>query len=302
MQNPWRKRAFYCGLALVFIRCSLVSEVITYEFGIPLYPLYIFGVPAIAGMVFTGGWSRAFRFKPTYFWICFGLWIIPSAAFSVWKGSSVELLNSYLRTDLIMMFVIAGLAIGWRECKLIFYTVAASAASTLVLLVLFGQLDESGRKSLQFGAISNSNDYAAHLIFLLPFVLWVLLSARTKILRIASTLVLAFGMFQILASASRGALIGTVAASAVCILKMSSKQRKFTLVAIPIVLAITFTLLPRSAITRILSFSESSSASQEALESSHIRQRLLEDSILATFKHPLLGVGAGQFSVYRAIK
>ena len=49
----------------------------------------------------------------------------------------------------------------------------------------------------------------------------------------------------------------------------------------------------------MLSFSKnSSSASEEALESSNIRQHLLEDAIQAAIRNPIFGLGPGNFSTF----
>jgi O-Antigen ligase len=298
-----RTIALYFALGLVFARFSLIHEVLSHSLGINLYPLYVFGIPAIAGVLFTGGLRRAFRFKPAIYWTCFALWLLPATVFSVWKGGSVALIEVYYRTDFIMLFIIAGLAVSWRECRLLIFTIAAAASTTLGLLIAFGEKDINGRTTLKFGAVANSNDYAGHLLLLLPFLLWVVMSSKSKALRIISLPVLGFGMYQILASASRGAMLGTVAGIIVYLVTAPSKQRKIALIAIPAVLIISFAVLPHAVVQRMFSFSDkSASSSAEAMESSHIRERLLQDSILETLKHPIFGVGPGDFSVVEGTK
>jgi O-antigen ligase len=297
LENPWRIRCLYCVLALVFIRCSLVHEALTHQLGFNIYPLYFFGIPAIAGVFLTGGLRRVFQFRTAVYWTLFGLWLVPAAILSIWRGGSFTLVTDYLKTDLIMLFVVSGLVMTWEECKAGILVIAAATVTTLGLFVLFAQKDINGRTNIEFGIVSNSNDYACHLILLLPFLLWVVLSLKSTLVRFAALLTLAFGVYQVLASGSRGALIATGGAIITYVLGTSRRQRIIAIILIPALMIAAFNMLPSTVVQRIFSFSESNAtASAEALESSRIRQRLLHDSIVDTFYHPLFGVGPGQFS------
>ncbi|HYT18641.1 MAG TPA: O-antigen ligase family protein [Candidatus Polarisedimenticolia bacterium] len=225
------------------------------------------------------------------------MWLIPAAILSIWRGGSVNLVTDYLKTDLIMLFVVGGLVVSWQECKAAILVIAAATLTTMGLFILFAQKDINGRAKIEFGIVSNSNDYACHLILLLPFLLWVVLSLKSALVRIAALLALAFGVYQVLESGSRGALIAIGGAIITYVLSTSGRKRKIAIILIPAVMIAAFNMLPSTVVNRIFSFSESNAtASAEALESSRIRQQLLHDSFVDTFYHPLFGVGPGQFS------
>jgi O-antigen ligase len=292
-----RKWTLYFALALIFIRFSMIHQILANEFHLDLYLLYVVGIPVLIGLPLTGGFSRALQYRSLRFWILFALWLIPSSLLSSWKGGSFSFLLTYYRTELILLFAIAGLVVTWEECRWVFYSIAGAAVINILSIVFFGQTDENGRRSLSFETIANSNDYAGHLIFVTPFVLWVALTAKSFWLRLLGFMVVAFGLYQILASASRGALLGIVAALILLTISAGPKVRRKVLIAAPITVVVAFMLMPKAAVTRIFSFSESSAASSdEALESSRIREQLLRDSVRMTFEHPLFGVGLGQFS------
>lgn len=288
--------AFYFGIALVFVRFSLLHELLTNQLGINLYPLYVLGIPAIAGVLFTGGLKRTLRFRPAKYWVGFALWLIPSTAFSIWRGGSFEVTSDYYRTSLIMLFVIGGLTVTWHECRVLLYTIAAAASATMALVVKFGERDSGGRMHLPFGAVANSNDYACHLILLLPFVLWVSLVSKSWLFRFCTFAVFGFGIYQILSSASRGAMLGIVTGIVLYVSFATAKQRRIALVAAPVVLAATIIILPAATVKRMFTFKGDTIEDSEAADSAQVRQRLLIDSILMTVQHPLLGVGPGQFS------
>jgi hypothetical protein len=290
--------AFYFTLALVFIRFSMIHQLLAFRFHIELYLLYWVGIPVIVGIFSTGAYRHIFDFRPALYWTFFALWLIPASVFSSWRGGSFDLVLTYYRTELIILFAIATLVFTWPQCRWLIYTIALAAVVNICFLFLFGQLDENGRTSLQFGTVANANDYAGHLLFVLPFVLWIVITNKSVPVRIVGSIVLAIGVYQILATASRGAMLGIVAAAIIFVSSAPSRIRRKILLAIPIVLVVAFLFLPPSVVRRIFSFSDTSpNSSQEALESSRIRQLLLQDSIAFTFEHPLLGLGPGQFSM-----
>jgi hypothetical protein len=162
----------------------------------------------------------------------------------------------------------------------------------------FSQVDSNARMSLlQIGSVSNANDFAGHLILVLPFLLWVALSAKTVLIRFLSVAGLAWGTYLIMASASRGAAIAVAVAVVFMVVSAPGRLRLVFLLTAPLVVFLAVFLIPRHALQRILSFSSTTeNASEEALESSQIRERLFLDSVKDTIAHPLFGVGPGQFS------
>jgi hypothetical protein len=122
--DPLRSIAFHLGLLLLFLRISMLHQIQTVMMGFNFYLLYLFGIPAIIGVVAAGGLRRAFRGRPAYYWAGFAIWMFLAIPFSSYRRGSAELLLTYLRTDLIMLFVTGGLAVTWRECKQLMYAIA----------------------------------------------------------------------------------------------------------------------------------------------------------------------------------
>jgi len=105
-----------------------------------------------------------------------------------------------------MLLVTAALATKWVDCRQIMYAIAAAAVSNIATAYLF--LKPSGdRLALEWsGTIDNSNDLAAHLLLVLPFLLFVALKPGTwALFRFGWAVAIAFGIFEILRTASRGA-------------------------------------------------------------------------------------------------
>jgi O-antigen ligase len=204
---------------------------------------------------------------------------------------------SYARFDGMFLVLIGGVAVDWTEVRAIFRTIGAAALVNLASAGIFAHAD-NGRVSLAAsGSIGNSNDLAAQLLLVLPFVLYFMLGRRRSfVIRIAVLGLLLDGLWIILGTASRGALIG-LAAAFLCILLHVSMPKKIALVAAGVVITLAaLTLLPAS--TRIRLGSVFGSKEAEAADSSASREYLFRMSVKFTFQHPVFGVGPDQFGIF----
>lgn len=302
-RNTSKRVAFWFGMGLVFVYVSMLNQLLSYVSGHNFRLLYIFGIPAAVGVVASGSILQALRSRPVIFWICFGLWGTMAVPFSIWKGGSAHTMLAYWRSELLVMFVIAALARTWRNCRVVMFTIAAAAAVSLVSARFFRQTAETGRLSLDFGTVANANDFAAHLLFVLPFLLWIVLSSKSRVLRSTALCGVAYGVFVVLATGSRGSLVALVFDVLFFIFATRSRYRIAFAVLAPIILAAAIVVLPRVVQNRLVSFSSSEAhADQEAIESSEAREHLLRDSIVCALQNPLFGIGPGQFTIYEGGK
>lgn len=296
-----RSFAFYGALVLVFLRFSYLPETITYFAGINTYVLYIFGPLALIGVIAFGGLKRTFRYAPAQFWVAFLAYMILAVPFSSWRGDSFMLAQTYLRTNFIMLLVTAGLAVTWVECRYLMYAIALAAlfniATTRLLMI---QSADSDRLFLESqGMIADPNDLAAHLLLVLPFLLFVILRKRTHpALRLILVAAMTYGMFLILRTGSRGGLVALVFTLASILMFGSVRQKVAVAIAAPVMFVILVALLPGPTWNRLKSFSEGQETSKAAIDSAESRKYLLKKSIEFTFKKPFFGVGPGQFQNY----
>jgi len=296
--NPLQVIAFKMALVLVFINFSSIHQLLTYVLHVNFYLLYLFGVPTLLGVALAGGVQRTLRGRPAVYWTIFAAWMVVAAPFSSWRSGSIGALIPYFRTVFPMLFVIAGLTIRWRECRSMMWSIACGGVVIMTAAKLFQ--DSGGhygeRLAIEFGTIANSNDYAVHLVFVLGFVIFVALTAKSKALRLLAWGAVGYGALLILKTASRGALLALVAGALFWLLRGTTRQRMGLLLAGPIAAVALVALVPRSSLIRIVSFSsQDAGASQEALQSSAIRRYLLERSIVYTLQHPIFGLGFAQF-------
>ena len=296
--NPLRIFSLSLMFALVFLRVSAFHQVQTVVMGVNLRLLYVVGIPAILGTLLCGGLPRAFRRSPAYYWTGYFIWMVLACPSSTWSGDSVrKTVLPYLRTNLIMLFLVAGLIIGWKECRSLMRCFAWSAVGSLLVARLFQR--NADRFALEFGTVSNANDFAAHLLFCLPFLYWVVLTSKSIALRLICLAGIAYGILIILQTGSRGGLLALTAVIIALMCWGSTMQRLALLVIVPIGCIGMVAALPHQTLNRILSFSsDEKDVSAEAMLSSGQRKYLLQKSVEYALEHPVFGVGPGQFPNY----
>jgi len=288
-----------CVGALVFLRFSALPEIIAALTGVDTYLLYIFAPGAALAIVASGGIHRVFRARSTKLWLWFMLWMLLAVPFSSWQGGSFSFVLNYLKQNGLLLIATASVVQTWADCKKIMYAVALGAVCNIATAYFFQSSDDPRLGLSVVGTIGNANDFAAHLLFVLPFLLFIALKPKTAILlRLASAGVLAFGTFDILRTASRGALIALIVTGSIFFLVGSVQQKVGVGVAALVAFIAFIVFLPASARQRLFSFEKGADADDGALESSAIREYLLKQSIAYTFEHPLFGVGPAQFAQY----
>ena len=293
--NPFRKIALFFGLAALFVRFSVLPELIAYVTGVNTYLLYVTAFPALVACIFSGGVQRTFRAKATYWWMALVLWIAVAIPFSSWRGDSTRLLITYVRTDLVFILIAGGLIIQWKEVRAVFYTLAAAAVVNLITSRLFTDTTNGRITLTASGTIGNSNDLAAHLLLIMPFLLFVTMDPkRSSFIRVPLILGIAYGINVILGTASRGALIALITGFVFMLLRATPTQRVLAVTGGLVLTLVFLAVLPSLTLRRLGNlFGEEH---EEAKESGESRAYLFRTSLFYTIQHPLFGVGPGQFA------
>ena len=295
--NLFHKLAVYSGVAWLLVFLGVVPELLAYLLHVNSYVLYIVAPPAILGVFLTGAIPRTMKHPAGKYWVAFVLLMILATPFSTWPGASFRRDMDYIRYSLPLLFVAGGIALNWKEIRFFFYAIALGGMLILLAARLFGSV-EAGRVSLDSsGTIGNPNDLAAHLLLVLPFILFVVIDKKLPfLLRFCLVGAIGFGIWTILGTASRGALIG-IAVSFLCLLLHASLQQRVIVIIGGVILAVILPgLLPASTLGRLSSLFNEKDA--EAVESQDSRAYLFKKSVEYTLQHPLLGVGPDQFSNY----
>jgi hypothetical protein len=291
--------ALTLALTLVFIRFSLLHEILTIVVHINAHLLILFGIPAIFTVIVAGGLRRSMAARATYYWTGFAVWAAVCVPFSVWRAASATSVLGYFRVELLMLFVIAGFVLTWKECVTLTRVIAAA---TLVNILSTGLLSKTSGERIGLdwgGSVSNPNDLAAILVLGLPFLLLPIYRSRSLAVRILVAVIMAGGLISTVRTGSRGALLALAVQVILIFFRGSLRERVTMLCLVPIGFVTVLAVVPSNLLVRLRSFSfTSQGASLEALESRAAREYLLDKSIEYTLQFPLFGVGPNQFATY----
>ncbi len=297
--SPVRTISFYFAVALLFTRVSVLPELLANVVGTNFYILYLLTPPAFAGVFVTSAFSRTLKAKAARYWIAFFAWMILATGFSSWIGGSLMRVKDYGLYDLMLLFVVGGLATSWRQVRVLFYGLAASGMMNLIEARFFMDLRNGRMQLWENGIISNANDLSSQLLLVLPFILWIGMSSRVNVvLRVPAFVAVVYGLWVVVGTASRGALIGIFAAFLFGLWRSTMRQRVIAVMAGAALTVIMTLALPQMAATRLGSlFGE---RDIEAEQSAEARSHLFRQSLLYTAQHPIFGVGPDQFSNYQS--
>ena len=286
-------------IVLVFLHFSFLHEILGYVLRSPKTLILLFtNVGTIALILASGTLGKAMRSHVSRWWFAFLFWFMLSVPFSFWKGESLRFLGSFLFNVLPMLIAVAALVSTLKDCFHIMYAVACGAFVNLLSSNLFRPDDLTGRLSLQLGSIGNSNDFAAHLLYVLPFLMFLAWVSNFKILKAACFLGIVFGLYLIENTGSRGALLACLVVLAFIFLRASGSIRIAFAILAPAMLLFLALLLPKSLLLRYATLWSNEAAATQvgATESYENRSYLLRTSLRFTAEHPLFGVGPGEFA------
>jgi hypothetical protein len=280
----------------MFFRISFLHEFISSKVGIDLHILLLLGVASLLTAFATGNLMVALRTRATILWLLFSLWLCGATVLSSWRGGSFPLVVDFLRTAVPLLLLIPAVTTTSDDLVKIVRTIGWAGIATIALgfsnkVIMQGRMVLSNAPS-----IGDSNDYAAYLIFVFPFVVYLLFAERRAVVRkLLGFIVIPAGLYQILSTGSRGGMVGAFAAMFAILVMGKPKVKAMILIGAPTLVLLALPLVPSKTIQRFASVFVSSAEDQTAKESSEARQRLLLQSIKMTFSYPLFGVGPGQF-------
>jgi O-antigen ligase len=206
---------------------------------------------------------------------------------------------------------VIGLPASFGDVRKLFVTISIASILFSVLALASGQFDR-GRISLEGGAFGNTNDLAQVILLGIPFQVFGLVEHRRNPL-VAGFLSLALlpAGLVLLKTGSRSVVVASFVMFMFLFFRVSLAAKINMAVLAGLILVAGLLLLPRTTLLRYMTLFRSTSAQtasaddyeteMSAMESSEGRRQLLKDSLMYTAKHPIFGVGPGNFAVVRGL-
>lgn len=298
----------YLGLfflhLFLFLAYSRISEVALPDLHLPLVSAWC----ALAAVVLAGQLKQAVVSKWGLLMGLLSGWLFAGIPFSVWPGGSAARFQTVWMKAVVLFVVVAGLLRTVRHCRQTMFAIGFSVlVITLMCIYYLGKLpvDKSGhRLMLPGGTLENSNDLAQILLMGLPFWGFIASLKGNVARKLFGVVAVGAILFVILQTGSRSALL-TLIVAGVALFLTSSLINRLRLAAAMVALGIVFVaFVPGALRQRYLTLVSSESVAggelEEAEESAAMRKHVLRQSVEQTLRHPLLGVGMGNFQVAAA--
>jgi O-antigen ligase len=289
--------------AWVFISFSRFFDLIGAGYKIPGLVYYTM----IAFILISGAIPRSLSNRMTIAIVVFTVWIGITLPFSTWRSNSLEFAGAAFQC-LVTFVAISGLTVTGRQCLRMIYVLGGAVFVGACLSFFFGDM-ETGRLELARGSFKDPNEYAMTLLMGLP-LLALIARSSSPFLRIAGVGSVFITFYVFLKAGSRGGMIALVVVGIVIFLGVSLSKKVMLLVTAVAALTIGFAILPSYLRERYVTFFSVDEAGPMSAEEKNLlrgadvtstesRVELLIDSLVLTAKHPLVGVGPGNFAVTR---
>ena len=301
LANGTRRLSLAFTLAFIYFRFSFLHEFISAKYWVDTHVLLVLGVLATLSCLASGLFFTGIAYKSVRMWLLFVACMCMATAFSTWHGGSLNVLLPYLRTTLPLLLLIPGVAYTAQDIEKVLNTIGIAGA-TAITVGAFSDDFRTGRLQLDSvgGTIQNANDFATHLILVLPAIAYLTMKKGRSIFAKAVGIgIMAVGAYELLGTGSRGGFISILVTSFYIFFKGSPRLKLAFVLGVPLICAVLLPIAPSSAVQRMTSVFSSSEESEEAAESRAARTELLKESLSITFMHPLLGIGPGEFMDYQ---
>ena len=226
--------------------------------------------------------------------------MIVTAPFSIWPGGAISVVTD-LYCKVIIIFTLMLNTVTSRERFARLVTVVVLGTSYIGVRAVLDyfrgvNLYEDGRVGGAVGGLfGNPNDMALNMVTFLPLAVALALARGRPLVRALALVGVPAIAAAIVFSKSRGGMIGLVMMLVVLLYQVRHIRPGVAAAVVAMCLA-AIPFLPPSFVLRMSSIYN---ADEDPTGSREARQRLMREGYQAFLDHPLVGLGAGQFSNYQ---
>ena len=280
--------AYVSLLLFMVVYCARPEDWIP---GLSIVPLAkITAILALLALVLYVRYSRQ-RLPQEVLYLVFLIgWLLLASMMSpVWRFGALQQTLEFAKVLLLVIVIAMAVKTAERLRRLIFVQ-AASVAVIAMVAVLKGRLMLGRLEGILGGNYSDPNDLALAIIISLPLCLALLLLSRSGIRKAVWALLMLVMLYAVFLTASRGGLISLVATTAIFLWEFAIRGRRRYLMVLAVLAGLI--LWQFSAGTLAERFKGALNGTESSAEA---RQELFWRSVEVTKRHPLFGVGPGNF-------
>jgi O-antigen ligase len=264
------------------------------------------GLLCLVAVVVTGGIPKMLISRPGWWLSLFCFWIFIGLPFSTWKGGSVSTFQSVWIKSYLTFFIVGGLIFTLKQLRTMTVIFALATISQIYLAfhASSSSNQEDDRLAVTYGSLGNANDLASALLIGAPFIVFAMTDKKINpFFRMLCLPLLGVLLVAVLKTGSRGGLVAIVVLIMVGFFRSSAGGKMKIMLAGICLLALFAAVVPSELRTRYMTIfktdrtATTSHGAESALDSSNARKELFRNAFILTYRHPIFGVGLGQFSV-----
>ncbi len=255
----------------------------------------------------AGKIPKAFTSAPGICLTFFTAFLLLGIPFSSWKGGSFRAFADSWWKSYLTFFLVSSLVFTLHQLRRCLFILGIASVGILYFAFKSSRIYEDGRLSVEYGSLGNSNDLAGALLLCLPFVMYIILDKRrAAVFRIAFIGIAGVLMMMVVKTGSRSSLLVVAAMAIIVFFQVSAanKLKIFVCCALAVCTSPLFVskdLMARYATTFSSGITSGMSDSEaSAVMSTNARKQLVKNAVILTVKHPIFGVGMGNFSFQSA--
>jgi O-antigen ligase len=280
----------------MFIYCARPEDWILGLSNVPIAK--IAGVVALVALLFSlRHIHRRLPRETIYLGLLIAQLFLASTLSPVWRGGAFQTTLDFAKV--LVVFVIIAVAINTsKRLRLLIFIQAASVAMIALVAVLKGRLLVGRLDGVLGGNYSNPNDLALAIVMSLPLCLALLFLVKNVVWKAAWAVAILVMVYAVLRTGSRGGFLSLVMVTAVCLWEFAIRgRRRYLLILAALVGVILWQSSSGMLVGRLKGTLDEKDDAASAYSSAQQRQRLFWRSVEITKKHPLFGIGPGNFEI-----
>jgi len=301
--SPLNSLGYRMTILYVVLLVGRVPEITAAFLGTALYQIVVVTLMLLALSIITGSLFKAVSNRIGKMWLGFHLWIVLTLPFSGWKRGSLDSLTGLITLAPAIVFL-GGFFIQSRDrLRRGLWAVAWAGVIGFAWILSTGTSGDDERFA-SVGTFGNANYVAIYLLIMTPLWAFIARNGRYRwFTRIAFGAIIIGALFATVRTGSRSGTL-TLGLLFLMVFFSASIVDRFKLVVLGFAVSVAvLAWMPdtmKQRVGTIFGGRAMNDVALSAVGSTESRLALLEESIDATIKHPLVGVGIGVYSAVNA--
>jgi putative inorganic carbon (hco3(-)) transporter len=223
--------------------------------------------------------------------------------FAAWRYGAYDTVINKFSKGVIVAILIYMVVTSVKEMRRLLVIQAGVVAVVTILSVLVHHTKFGRLVGIQKGVMDNSNELAINIAINFPLCVAFLLAAKKPLAKLFWAVSLIFMLGGVVATYSRSGLLAMVVTVAICIWEFGIRgKRTMVLVSAFFIglICVAVVFATPHYLTRVESLFYGNIEGSGDRGSLEAREVLLKDSLTIMVRHPLLGIGPGNFASYTA--